>query len=117
MTDIMIPISLLIAFTIIICTNLFFSSRNKKDVQKTIRQMIDQGQQLTPEVLERLGTYKTTKQIDLKRSLVLISLALACVIAGFIVDLPKVAFAIAIFPFMIGIALGISWRLAERDAQ
>ncbi len=77
--------------------------------------MIDQGQQLTPEVLEKLGSYKTTKQVDLKRCLVLISLAVACVISGYLVDLPKVAFAIAIFPLMIGIALGIAWKLAQRD--
>lgn len=110
MPDIMIPITLLISFTILIGANIFFSSKNKKEVQITIRKMLDSGVSITPEVLDKLGSFKSAKALDLRRSFVLIGLSVACVLAGLIINQPRIAFAIAVFPLMLGLALFISWK-------
>lgn len=115
MLNLMIPIGILIAFTILIVTNIYFNSRNKKEVQITIRQIIDHGGSITPEVLDKLGSFKSAKVLDLRRSLVLIGLGIACLLSGFFIEQPRIAFAIAVFPLMLGIALLISWKINRYD--
>lgn len=115
MSDLMIPISILIAFTLLIGANIFFRHKNKKEVQITIRKIIDQGGNITPEVLAKLGSFKSAKALDLRRSLVLIALGIACAISGLLIERTDLAFAIAVFPLLLGIALLISWKINKYE--
>lgn len=115
MSDLWIPISILISFTTLLCVTIFFSSKNKKEVQVTLRQLIERGDEITPEILNKLGTFKSSKILDLRRSLIFFSVGVACLLAGLILQHIKLAFAIAIFPLLIGVALFVSWKVNQLE--
>lgn len=115
MSDLWIPISILISLTLLLGSNIYFSSRNKKEIQITIRQILDRGGELSPELLNTLGSFKSAKVLDLRRSLVLISVGIACLIAGTILDQNRLSMAIAVFPLLIGLALLISWKINRQE--
>jgi hypothetical protein len=115
MSDLWIPITGVICLTIMVIANIVSSNKNKKEVQLTIRQLLDQGQNLTPEILEKLGTFKSQKIIDLRRGLTLVSIGLACIFAGGIVTEIRTGLAIGIFPLLLGLAFFICWKLNQDD--
>ena len=116
MSELWIPVITVICFTIIIITNIILSSKHKKEVQYTIRQMLDKGEHITPELLEKLGTFKSHQVIDLRRGLALTSVGLACISAGLIVSEIRTGFAIGIFPLLLGAALFICWKINKEEA-
>lgn len=115
MSELWIPVIAIICFTIMVITNVFLNSKNKKEVQYTIRELLDKGESITPELLEKLGTFKSQKIIDLRRGLALASIGLACIFAGFIVNEIRTGLAISIFPLFLGIAFFICWKMNQDD--
>ena len=115
MSELWIPIATVICFSIMVIANIVSSSKNKKEVQLTIRQLLDQGQNLTPELLEKLGTFKSQRIIDLRRGLTLASIGLACIFAGIIFNEIRTGFAIGIFPLMLGGAFFICWKINQDE--
>ncbi len=115
MSDLWIPIAALISFTIMVIANVVSSSMTKKEVQLTIRQLLDQGQNLTPELLEKLGTFKSQRTLDLRRGVTLVSIGLACIFAGSIFNEIRIGLAIGIFPLLLGIALFICWKITQDE--
>ncbi|WP_206484337.1 DUF6249 domain-containing protein [Thalassotalea sp. G2M2-11] len=114
MNALWIPIAILISFTIVILAIVFFNHKNKNELQTTIRQILEKEGEITPEILNGLTPLKKGKILDLKRSLVLISLSIACLLAGLILGHTKIFLAIAVFPLMLGIALFISWKVETK---
>jgi hypothetical protein len=110
MSELWIPITAAICLSIMVIANIVSNSKNKKEVQLTIRQLLDQGQNLTPELLEKLGTFKSQKIIDLRRGLTLASIGLACIFAGMIFNEIRVGFALGLFPLLLGGAFFICWK-------
>jgi hypothetical protein len=120
-SEIMIPITLFIGLTIVLCLFFWFRSKTRGDVQATIRAAMEKGQELTPEVIDRLGHPKPAKDKDLRLALIWIAIALAMGIFGFMVpdDDEEVALifaGMASFPFFIGLAYLIMWRVAGRES-
>lgn len=115
MSEIWIPISIMISFTILIGLTIFLGSKNKKEVQLTLRHMIDKGEPVTPELLSKIGAIKPTKALDFRRGIVLISIGVACLLSGNLLAQIKLAFAIAVFPIFIGIAFLLTWKLNQYD--
>ena len=102
MAEVMIPISMLIGLTVVLCLFFWFRYRTRNDMQATIRTAIDKGQELSPEIIDRLGTPKPPKDRDLRLSVLWIAIALGTGGLG-----------IAAFPFFIGLAYLIMWRFGE----
>jgi len=115
MSELWIPITAIICLTIMIITNVVLSSKNKKEVQYTIRDLLNKGESITPELLEKLGTFKSQKIIDLRRGLSLASVGLACIFSGFIVSETRIGFAIGMFPLLLGIAFFICWKMNKDE--
>jgi hypothetical protein len=115
MSDLWIPIAGLICFTIMVIANVVSSSMTKKEVQLTIRQLLDQGQNLTPELLEKLGTFKSQQTVDLRRGLTLVSVGLACILAGIVFSEIRTGFAIGVFPLLLGTAFFICWKVIQNE--
>jgi len=105
----------MISFTILIGLTIFLGSKNKKEVQLTLRHMIDKGEPVTPELLSKIGAIKPTKALDFRRGIVLISIGVACLLSGNLLAQIKLAFAIAVFPIFIGIAFLLTWKLNQYD--
>ena len=78
----MIPISMFIGLTIVLCLFFWFRSKTRGDIQATIRAAMEKGQELTPEVIDRLGHPKPAKDKDLRWALIWIALALGMAVFG-----------------------------------
>ncbi len=88
---------------------LFFVLRfkSRRDMQDTIRTALDKGQDLTPELIDRLGHPKEPKDKDLRLGVIWLALAVGLALIGVAVPDPDAfrgTLAGAAFPFTIGIA-------------
>lgn len=115
MSEIWIPVIGIVCFTIILITNVILGGKHKSEVQSTIRQLLEKGESITPELLEKLGTFKSQKVIDLRRGLALGSIGAACVLSGFILSDPRIGFAFGVFPLMLGLAFLLTWKINRYD--
>ena len=120
---ILVPILLVIAIAVVLCVYFYLRSRTSQSVQETVRTAIEQGQQLTPEILERLGqTPQRAKSAksensDLRRGVFLITIGLG--ILAF-VELsgdfkPLAGLALGSLPVLIGIAYLGLWKFDKSE--
>jgi len=110
----------MLGLTVIIGLFFWFRYRGRGEMQQTIRAAIDKGQELSPEVIERLGTQKRPKDQDLRLALIWLALAAGLALCGFFVPDPsdnafRGMLASAAFPFCIGVAYLIMWRFTDHD--
>lgn len=99
---------------------LFFVLRfkSRRDMQDTIRTALDKGQDLTPELIDRLGHPKDPKDKDLRLAVIWLALAIGLVLIGVAVPDPDAfrgTLAGAAFPFTIGIAYLLLHIFTDRD--
>ena len=117
--EIFIPIVMFVGLTVVMSLFVWFRFRIRNDAQSTIRTAIEKGQELTPEIIDRLGHPRPHEDRDLRISLIFFALAIALTLFG--VALPvdeehaqRVFMGIAAFPFSLGVAFLIMWRFTER---
>ena len=113
----------LIAFTaiggpvLVLCIFLYLRHRNRVELQTTVRQALDKGQDLTPELLERLGEGPRPPDGDLRRGILAVTIALAVGAFGLAIgeeDAVGPLLGIAAFPLFIGIAYLALWKLRRQ---
>ncbi len=112
--EVFIPIVAMLASAAVLISFFYLSHRNKKAIQDTIRHSIDQGNPLTPEILEKLGTNHSPRVKDLRRGIVLAALGLAFMLAGLIVNDPDGTVGMMVsgmFPLMVGLGFLLVWKL------
>jgi hypothetical protein len=106
--------------TVVVSLFFWFRYRGRGEMQQTIRSAISQGQELSPEIIDRLGNPTPPKDKDLRLALIWLALAAGLALSGFFApDLSGHAFhgalAGAAFPLCIGIAYLIMWRFTNND--
>ena len=116
----MIPISMAVVTGAVLALFFWFRYRMRGEMQQTIRTAIEKGQELTPEIIERLGTPKPPKDRDLRRAIIAIALAAALTIFGFMIpedsdEAQQVFMGFAAFPFCIGMAFALMHLFTGRD--
>ena len=116
----LIPITMFIVLGTVLVLFFWFRSRMRGEMQQTIRAAIDKGQELTPEIIERLGQPKPRKDRDLRWAIISVAVAISLVIFGSLIpdrsnEAQQAMLAIAAFPFCIGIAFFIMHKFTERD--
>lgn len=118
MNEELIPIVMFLGLTVVFCTLFWFRYRARREMQETFRMALDKGQELTPEVIDRLGHPKPSKDKDLRLGVIWLALAVGLVLIGFAVpdeDALRGLLAGAAFPFAIGIAYLILHRFTDRN--
>lgn len=113
-----VPIIMFIGVTVVFVALFWFRYKVRSEMQSTIRTALDKGQELTPEVIDRLGHPKASKDKDLRLGIIWLSLATALVLIGFAVPEPDAlrgTLAGAAFPFCIGVAYVILHKFTGRD--
>ena len=111
-----IPMVLFVVIAVVLCMYYYFRYRTKQAVQETVRTAIEQGQQLTPEILERLGQSPQPEDADLRRGVISISIGLGIVAFGALVgeqDVMRPMVAIGSLPFLVGLAYLGLWRFSR----
>ncbi len=89
-------------------------------MQHTIRMALDKGHELSPELIDRLGHPKPTKDKDLRLAFIWLAIAGGFALMGVAVPDPsgnalQGLLATAAFPLCIGVAYILIWRFAGRD--
>lgn len=115
-----VPITMFVGLTVIVSLFFWFRYRARGELQQTIRTAIDRGQELSPEIIDRLGSPPAPKDRDFRLALLWLAIAGGLTLCGWAVPDPSgYAFqgclAGAAFPFAIGIAFLILWRFGEHD--
>ena len=113
--DVVIPVVALTSFAAIIIAYFFYSHKHKIEVQNTIRTWLDKGDNITPDLLQKLGTYNSPRVTDLRRGLTLCALGAAALLAGGAVDELRRGIAFGVFPLLLGAAFLAVWRLNRYD--
>lgn len=107
------------AMTAIIAWGYFhFRHRGRTELQATIRQALDKGQELSPELIDRISEPKPGKMRDLRRGLIWIAIAIGFMGLGFTVpdeEARPVLLGVSVFPVAVGLAYVLIWKLSSRD--
>lgn len=112
-----VPIVMAIATAVVMIIWFYFRHRARAEMQQTLRLALDKGAELTPELVKQLGEPEPSKDRDLRRGLIWLSLALGLVLCGIAVpeeDAFRGLLAGAAFPFAIGMAFMIMYRYGAR---
>ena len=114
-----VPITMFLGLTVVICIVFWFRYRARSEMQETFRVALEKGQELTPEVIDRLGHPKESPQKDLRLGVIWLALAAGLGLMGFAIPDPSGhAFggilAGAAFPLAIGIAYLFLYKFTER---
>ena len=116
----LIPITMFAGLALVISLFFWFKYKGRSDMQATIREAISRGQELSPEIIDRLGHPRRQKDQDLRLALIWLAIAAGLALCGFFVPDPsghalRGMLAGAAFPFCIGVAYLIMWRFASND--
>lgn len=118
MDETMIPIVMFAGMTIVLCVVAWLRYKAKEGMQQTFRAALDKGQELTPEVIDRLGHPKPAKDKDLRLGIIWIAIALGLTAFGFGIpdedDVARIFAGIAAFPFLLGVAYLILHKFTDR---
>ena len=118
MTGEWIGFAAVIGPVILVAIFFWLRHRNRSDMQATIRAALDKGQELSPEIIDRLGQPKQPKDKDFRLAVIWLAIAIGLVLIGVAVPEPEAlrgTLAGASFPFAIGIAYLILHRFADHD--
>jgi len=113
-----VPIVMFMGMTAVFIALFWFRYRARNDMQTTFRAALDKGQELTPEIIDRLGHPKAAKDKDLRLGVIWLSLAVGLVLIGFAVPEPEALrglLAGAALPFCIGTAYLVLHKITRHD--
>lgn len=119
MEETLIPIVMFSGLTIVFCTLFWFRYRARREMQETFRIALEKGHELTPEIIDRLGHPKASKDKDFRLGVIWLALAVGLVLIGFAVpdaDAFRGLLASAALPFAIGTAYLILHRFTDRGS-
>lgn len=115
--ELLIPISMFLAIVLVVWIVVAFRFKTQQNIQTTYRAAIERGQELTPELLDRLGDSRP-KHRDLRRGIVLIGLGLGLAVFGVALgeeDAVRPLIAVGALPFLVGVAYLGLWKFTAKD--
>ena len=114
----LIPIVLFLSIAVVVALFLYFKNKAKREMQKTMRAAIEKGQELTPEVIERLGSPPVAKNRDLRRGIISLAIGVGFIALG--LSIPEeeavgVMLGVASFPIALGLGFLLMHKLTSND--
>ena len=110
----MIPIIMFIVLGIVILGYYYWNHKNRETIMDTVQKAMDQGKELTPELLMQLGAAVNPKVRDLRRGIVFLSLGIAGLLCSLFFNAADVVNGIragSVFPLMLGLGFLLVWKL------
>ena len=111
----MIPIIMFIVLGIVILGYYYWNHKNRETIMDTVQKAMDQGKELTPELLMQLGAAVNPKDRDLGRGVIFLALGIAGLLCGlFFNEEPEIVRGIwagSVFPVMLGLGFLLVWKL------
>lgn len=118
--ELWVPVVSVVSTAVVVALVFFFRYRTRSAMQETIRTALEKGQELTPEIIDRIGHPKQEPRNDLRRGLIWFAVGAGFGAFGLILgedDAVRPLMAIAAFPFAIGIAYLIMFLAGEKDTS
>ena len=87
-------------------------------MQKTMRTAIEKGQELTPEVIERLGSPPAAKNRDLRRGIISLAIGFGFIALGLAIpeeEAVRVMLGVSAFPILLGLGFLLMHKLSPTD--
>lgn len=84
-----VPVVMMICFAAVPIFYFYYRHRNRQELQRTVRSAIEQGRELTPELLEQLGEPVRSKDLDLHRGVLTIAFGIGIAAFGFLSTDPE----------------------------
>ncbi len=96
----------------------YFSSKKRESAHKTIRLAIEKGQDISPELIENMSDMVNPRRRDMRKSVILLTLAIAMCAIAFIVPIDsdngiRGVLAGAVIPGALGLAYLGLWRFGH----
>jgi hypothetical protein len=110
----MVPIVLFIMLGVVIIAYYYWNHRNRVSIMDTVQKAIERGENLTPELLDRLGAVVNPRMRDLRRGVVFLALGIATFLCSLFFDIEQVVNglrAAAVFPLMLGLGFLLVWKM------
>ncbi len=117
MHEFWIPIVLFVSIAVVLSLWIFFRYRSRSALQQTVQIAIEKGQELSPELLEKLGQPGTSRDSDLRRGVISLGIGIAFAIFALILDEAdaiRPLLGVAAFPFMLGVAYLALWAFVGK---
>ncbi|MEM7661973.1 MAG: DUF6249 domain-containing protein [Pseudomonadota bacterium] len=97
---------------------LHFGNQRRLAAHETVRLAMDKGQELSPELIDKLSLVSDPRTSDLRRGVILVSIGAALGIFGIIMaetdaDARAALQGLALFPGILGVAYLGLWRFAH----
>lgn len=110
----MIPIVMFVVLGFVVLGYFYWNHKNRESIMSAVQKAIDQGKELTPELLMQLGAAGNPRLRDLRRGIIFLSLG----VAGFLcslffgdADVVNGIRAGTVFPLMLGVGFLLVWWL------
>ena len=118
MEEILVPISIFAAVVAIIWLFSHYNYKKRLTAHETLRLAVEKGQEVSPELVERMSYLNDPAKSDLRRGVLLIAFGVAFMILGSIVphDEPEAMrgiIGISSFPIVLGFAYLGLWRFSH----
>ena len=118
MEDIFVPIFLFAAIVAIIWLFSHYNYKKRLTAHDTLRLAVEKGQEVSPELVERMSYLSDPVKSDLRRGILLIAFGVAFMILGAIVphDEPEAMrgiLGVSSFPVVLGLAYLGLWRFSH----
>ena len=110
----LIPMVLFAVIGIVVIGYFYWNHKNRASIMETVQKAIDQGGEMTPELLTQLGATGNHRFRDMRRGIVFLSLGVAGMLCSMFFPDPDVVNGIragSVFPLMLGIGFLIVWKL------
>jgi hypothetical protein len=111
-----IPIFLFAVIGVTVMGYFYWNHKNRASIMKTVQKAIDQGGDLTPELLTQLGATGNPRFRDMRRGIVFLSLGIAGLLCSLFfaeADVINGIRAGSVFPLMLGLGFLLVWKLNE----
>ncbi|MEM7638065.1 MAG: DUF6249 domain-containing protein [Pseudomonadota bacterium] len=118
MDDILVPIFLFAAIVAIIWLFSHYNYKKRLTAHETLRLAVEKGQEVSPELVERMSYLNDPVKSDLRRGVLLIAFGIAFMVLGAIVphDEPEAVrgiLGVSSFPVVLGLAYLGLWRFSH----
>jgi len=114
-----VPIVSMIVIGLVLIAYFYFRYRGRQQLQETVRQAIDKGSELSPELIERLAGPKESPDQDLRKAGIWLAVGIGFVLFGITLgeeDAVRPLVAVGTFPTLIGVAYLVMWKFTSRGA-
>ena len=122
MIEELIPIVMFISIAAVLIFLFWFRFRAREGAQETIRTALDKGQELTPELIDRLGHPKPSKYKDLRLGVIWLAIAgglalMGLILSTFATEALHGTLASAALPAVIGLGYLILYWLTGKEEE